>query len=74
MSTWQIIPLCVIVATVAAVIAIIRTRQRTIRKVAYMMDAMEDSGSSQEISTLRSLASVSIFLEVSVLFRSLVRT
>lgn len=42
MSTWQIIILCVIVATIAAVIAIIRTRQRTIRKVAYMMDAMED--------------------------------
>ena len=42
MSTWQIIILCVIVATVAAVIAIIRTRQRTIRKVAYMMDALED--------------------------------
>lgn len=42
MSTWQIILLCVIVATVAAVIAIIRTRQRTIRKVAYMMDALED--------------------------------
>ena len=42
MSTWQIILLCVIVATIAAVIAIIRTRQRTIRKVAYMMDALED--------------------------------
>ena len=42
MPTWQIILLCVIVATVAAVIAIIRTRQRTIRKVAYMMDALED--------------------------------
>ena len=42
MSTWQIIILCVIVATIAAVIAIIRTRQRTIRKVAYMMDALED--------------------------------
>ena len=42
MSTWQIILLCIIVATVAAVIAIIRTRQRTIRKVAYMMDALED--------------------------------
>ncbi len=42
MSTWQIILLCVIVAVIAAVIATLRTRRRDIKKVAYMMDAMED--------------------------------
>ena len=42
MSVWQIMLLCVIVAIVAAVIATIRTRQKDIDKVAYMMDALED--------------------------------
>ena len=42
MSTWQIILLCVVVAIVAAVLAVIHTRQKDIRKVAYMMDALED--------------------------------
>ena len=42
MSTWQIILLCVIVAVIAAVIATLRTRRKDIKKVAYMMDAMED--------------------------------
>ena len=42
MSTWQIILLVVIVATLAAVIAAIHIRQKDIRKVAYMMDALED--------------------------------
>ena len=42
MSVWQIILLCVAVAVVAAVIATLRTRRRDIRKVAYMMDALED--------------------------------
>ncbi|MBR6246270.1 MAG: HAMP domain-containing histidine kinase [Bacteroidales bacterium] len=42
MSTWQIILLCAIVAIIAAVIATIRTRRKDIRKVAYMMDALED--------------------------------
>ncbi|MCR5709908.1 MAG: HAMP domain-containing histidine kinase [Bacteroidales bacterium] len=37
-----VILLCVIVAILAAVIAAFRTRRRDIRKVAYMMDAMED--------------------------------
>ena len=42
MSVWQIILLVVIVAIVVAVIATIRTRQKDIKKVAYMMDALED--------------------------------
>lgn len=41
-TLWHIVGACVIVAIVAAVIAIIRTRQKDIKKVAYMMDAMED--------------------------------
>ena len=42
METWQIISLVAIVAIIVAVLAIIRTRQKDIKKVAYMMDAMED--------------------------------
>ena len=42
MELWQIILLCAIVAIIAAVIATIRTRRKDIRKVAYMMDALED--------------------------------
>ena len=42
MATWQVILLCVIVAILAAVIAGIKTRQEDIKKVAYMMDALED--------------------------------
>ena len=41
-TLWHIVGACVIAAIVAAVIAIIRTRQKDIKKVAYMMDAMED--------------------------------
>ena len=42
METWQIISLVAIVAIIVAVLAIIRTRQKDIKKVAYMMDALED--------------------------------
>ena len=42
MELWTVILLCVVVAVVAAVLAIIHTRQKDIRKVAYMMDALED--------------------------------
>jgi signal transduction histidine kinase len=42
MSTWQIILLVVIVAAIAAAVAAFRTRRKDIRKVAYMMDALED--------------------------------
>ena len=42
MPLYQIILLVVIVAIVAAVITTVRTRQRDIKKVAYMMDALED--------------------------------
>jgi signal transduction histidine kinase len=42
MSTWQIILLVVAVAIIAAVLAAIRTRRKDIKKVAYMMDALED--------------------------------
>ena len=42
MSAWQIILLCVIVAIVMAVISSLHTRRKDIKKVAYMMDALED--------------------------------
>ena len=42
MSTWQIVLLCAFVAVIAAVLAVIHTRHKDIRKVAYMMDALED--------------------------------
>lgn len=42
MSAWQIILLCVIVAIIAAMIAALHTRHKDIKKVAYMMDALED--------------------------------
>ena len=41
-TIWHIVGIAVIVAIIAAVIATVRTRRRDIRKVAYMMDAMED--------------------------------
>ena len=41
-TLWHIIGVAVIVAIVVAVIATIRVRQKDIRKVAYMMDALED--------------------------------
>ena len=41
-TLWHIIGGAVAVAVVAAVIATIHTRRKDIRKVAYMMDAMED--------------------------------
>ena len=42
METWTAILLCVIVAVIAAVIGAIHTRRKDIKKVAYMMDALED--------------------------------
>ena len=42
MTTWQIILLVVGVALVAATLATIHTRRKDIRKVGYMMDALED--------------------------------
>ena len=42
MNTLSIILLCVAVAIVAAVLAKLSTRQKDIKKVAYMMDALED--------------------------------
>ena len=41
-TIWHIVGACVIVAVIVAVIATIRTRQKDIKKVAYMMDALED--------------------------------
>ena len=41
-TIWHIVGACVIVAVIAAVIATIRTRRKDIKKVAYMMDALED--------------------------------
>lgn len=40
-TIWHIIGACGIVAIIAAVIATIRTRRKDIKKVAYMMDALE---------------------------------
>ena len=42
MSVWQIILLVVIVAIVAAALAAVHVRRKDIKKVAYMMDALED--------------------------------
>ena len=42
MTVWQIILLVVLVAIVAAVIAAVHVRRKDIKKVAYMMDALED--------------------------------
>ena len=42
MPTYLIILLVVLAAVLAAVVATIRTRRRDIKKVAYMMDALED--------------------------------
>ena len=39
---WHLVGACVIVAIVVAVIVMLRTRQKDIKKVAYMMDALED--------------------------------
>ena len=41
-TIWHIIGACVVVVIVAAVIATIFTRRKDIKKVAYMMDALED--------------------------------
>ena len=41
-TIWHIVIVAVIVAIIAAVIATIHTRQKDIKKVAYMMDALED--------------------------------
>ena len=41
-TIWHIVGACVIVAIIAAVIATLRTRHKDIKKVAYMMDALED--------------------------------
>jgi signal transduction histidine kinase len=41
-TTWMIILLVVSVAVVAAVLAAVHTRRKDIKKVAYMMDALED--------------------------------
>ena len=42
MSVWQIILVIIAVAIIVAVVATLRTRRKDIKKVAYMMDALED--------------------------------
>ncbi|MBR5101064.1 MAG: HAMP domain-containing histidine kinase [Bacteroidales bacterium] len=41
-TIWHIVGACIIVAMIVAVIATLRTRRKDIKKVAYMMDALED--------------------------------
>ena len=41
-TVWHIVGACAVVAVVVAVLASIRTRHKDIKKVAYMMDALED--------------------------------
>ena len=41
-TVWHIVVVAVIVAIIVALIATLRTRHKDIRKVAYMMDALED--------------------------------
>ena len=42
LTFWHILGACAVVAIVVAVIATLRTRRKDIKKVAYMMDALED--------------------------------
>ena len=42
MESWQIILIVVLVAAIVAVLSAIHVRRKDIRKVAYMMDALED--------------------------------
>ena len=42
MTLWQIILLVVIVAIIAAIVAAVHVRQSDIKKVGYMMDALEE--------------------------------
>ena len=41
-TVWHLAGACVIVAVVVAVTAVLRTRHKDIKKIAYMMDALED--------------------------------
>ncbi len=41
-TVWHIVGACAVAAVIAAVIATLRTRRKAIKKVAYMMDALED--------------------------------
>ncbi|MBQ6286286.1 MAG: HAMP domain-containing histidine kinase [Bacteroidales bacterium] len=41
-TVWHMVGACIIVAIIVAVVSILRTRQKDIKKVAYMMDALED--------------------------------
>ena len=41
-SVWHIVGACTIVSIVVAVLAALRTRRQDIKKVSYMMDALED--------------------------------
>ena len=41
-TVWHIVGIAVLAAIVAAVVAAVRTRRRDIKKVGYMMDALED--------------------------------
>ena len=41
-TVWHIVGVSIIVAIISAVIAAVRTRRKDIKKVAYMMDALED--------------------------------
>ena len=41
-TIWHIVGVCIIVAIVVAMISILKTKQKDIKKVAYMMDALED--------------------------------
>ena len=41
-TIWHIVVVAVVVAVVTAIIAVVRTRRRDIKKVSYMMDALED--------------------------------
>ena len=41
-TVWHIVGACVIVALVVTVIAVLHTRRKDIKMVAYMMDALED--------------------------------
>ena len=52
-TVWHIVGICAAVAIVVAVIASLRTRRQDIKKVAYMLDALEDGELNFRLSSAR---------------------
>jgi len=54
-TVWHIVGASAIVAIIVAVIATIRTRQKDIKKVAYMMDALEENKFNRTLNRIRTI-------------------